>query len=548
MGKSGKIYIFAVLLLMCSFPLLAQTYDLVVYGGTPAGITASVQAARLGRKVLLIETSSHIGGMLVEGLGGSDIDNHPGFQNSPAVSGLGLDFYRRIAVAYNRQVYFEQVVSEGLKDPAVWRFESLVAEKVIKEWLAEFPNLEVMPEAQLSEDRDAVVKIDRRISSITLNGGVRVSGKIFIDATIEGDLLAAAGIPYAVGRESNATYGETLNGIRAENTYRQFEVSVDPYVVPGDPNSGLIPTIQDEAFGIPGEGDDRLQAYCFRVCLTQDPENQLPFSPPPGYSRETYEIYLRYLREGGRLYTPRANLPNGKTDLGAWHDLSHNLYGMNRGYPELHYDERERMREYHRQFTQGLFYFLANDPEVGRLDSSLQKAWASWGLAKDEFTDNAGWPRNFYVRDGRRMVSDYVITEHHVRRDDPTPVSDPVALAYWPPDVHHVRRIVKDGYTYNEGFVFGGDSWRPLPISYKALLPNADDCENLITPTCLSSSHIAYGAIRIEWTFMVLGQAAALMADQAIERKIPVQALDYARLWGRLSDNGIVLDLPQAIK
>jgi hypothetical protein len=146
------------------------------------------------------------------------------------------------------------------------------------------------------------------------------------------------------------------------------------------------------------------------------------------------------------------------------------------------------------------------------------------------------------------MVSDYVITEHHVRRDDPTPVSDPVALAYWPPDVHHVRRIVKDGYTYNEGFVFGGDSWRPLPISYKALLPNADDCENLITPTCLSSSHIAYGAIRIEWTFMVLGQAAALMADQAIERKIPVQALDYARLWGRLSDNGIVLDLPQAIK
>ncbi len=524
-----------------NFPLLGQ--DLVIYGATSAGVTASIQGAKLGHRVLLIEPSDHLGGMLVEGLGGSDIDNHGNFQNSFAVSGLALEFHRRLAKKYNRLEKFDQVVAERIKDPSVWRFESSVAEQVIMEWLAEYPQIKILSGQRLIEGEGAVTLVDGRIISISLESGMEIDGKVFIDATIEGDLLAAAGISYTVGRESNATYGETLNGIRGENTYRQFEVNVDPYRIPRDPKSGLIPTVQDEIFGIPGEGDDRLQAFCFRVCLTQDPANQLPFQAPPSYQRGDYEIYLRYLRAGGKLYTPRATLPNSKTDLGAWHDLSHNLYGMNRGYPEASYQRRQEIVDYHREFTQGLFFFLATDSEVGTLDSTLQTAWATWGLAKDEFVDNEGWPRNFYVRDGRRMVSDYVITEHHVRNVNPKPVTDAVALAFWPPDVHHVRRIVKDGYAYNEGFVFGGDAWRPLPISYRALLPNASECTNLITPTCISSSHIAYGAIRIEWTFMVLGQSAALMADQAIRRQIPLQSLNYGELKGKMDKVGIVLDV-----
>lgn len=526
-----------------NFPLMGQSHDLVIYGATSAGVTASIQGAKLGYKVLLIEPSDHLGGMLVEGLGGSDIDNHGNFQNSPAVSGLALEFYRRIASKYDRIEKLENVIANGIKDPSVWRFESKVAEQVIREWLTEYPQLKILSGQRLIEGEGAVTLADGRIISISLESGTEVGGRIFIDSTIEGDLLAAAGISYAVGRENNSKYGETLNGIRGENTYRQFEVNVDPYRIRGDPKSGLIPTIQDEPFGVAGEADDRLQAFCFRVCLTQDPDNQIPFHAPPDYEREEYEIYLRYLKAGGKLYTPRATLPNGKTDLGAWHDLSHNLYGMNRGYPEASYQRRQEILEYHRDFTQGLFYFLATDPEVGKLDSALQKNWASWGLAKDEFVDNAGWPRNFYVRDGRRMVSDYVITEHHVRKKNPTPVTDAVALAFWPPDVHHVRRIVKDGYAYNEGFVFGGDAWRPLPISYRTLLPKVEECTNLITPTCISSSHIAYGAIRIEWTFMVLGQSAALMADQAIRRHIPIQSLDYRELKEQIARAGIVLEV-----
>lgn len=532
-----------VCLLALSSPLKGQTYDLIIYGGTPAGVTASIQGAELGHTVLLIEPSFYIGGMLVEGLGGSDIDNHGNFQNSPAVSGLALEFYRRIAKKYDRLDKLEYVIAEGAKDPSVWRFESKVAEEVLKEWLAEYSQIKILTGQRIIEKEGAVTMDHGKIVSLTLESGMEIGGKVFIDATIEGDLLAAAGISYAVGRESNATYGETLNGIRGENTYRQFEVKVDPYRIPGDPKSGLIPTVQDEPFGIPGEGDDRLQAFCFRVCLTQDPKNQVPFQAPPSYQRADYEIYLRYLRAGGKLYTPRATLPNGKTDLGAWHDLSHNLYGMNRGYPDASYQRREEILDYHREFTQGLFYFLATDPEVAELDSALQNAWSSWGLPKDEFVDNGGWPRNFYVRDGRRMVSDYVITEHHVRKDNPTAVNDAVALAFWPPDVHHVRRIVKDGYAYNEGFVFGGDAWRPLPVSYRALIPKLAECTNLITPTCVSSSHIAYGAIRIEWTFMVLGQSAAFMADQGIRSQIPLLSLDYEELKAKMERAGIVIDV-----
>lgn len=518
-----------------------NTFDIVIYGGTPAGFVAAIQAAQLGKTVALIEQSSHVGGIVVNGLGGTDIDNHKDFQNSLAVGGLSLEFYRRIARHYGRLSEFESKLQKKVKDASIWRFEPHVAEKIIKEWIDEYP-ISLFLNTRLKEGTKQVQKNGNIIQQIIMEDGSAFSAKVFIDATLEGDLLVASKVSMTWGRESNSLYGETKNGIRAETTHAQFTVKVDPYVLLGNLSSGVIPTIQDEPFGTPGSGEKSIQAYCFRMCLTQIDSNRIPFSKPDNYDRNEYEIYLRYLKAGGELYTPGVSIPNGKTDLGAWHDLSHNLYGMNHDYPDGDYETRQNIFNQHKTFTQGLFYFLANDPEVGSLDPILQKNWQNWGLCKDEFADNEGWPSQFYVRDARRMVSDYVITEHHTNLVNPLIAEDPVAVAFWPPDLHSARRIVKDGVAYNEGFVFGGDTWRPFGISYKALIPKKEECTNLLTPTCLSSSHIAYGAIRIEFTYMALGQACAIAASLAIDNNTPVQEVNYQRLRERLLDLKQVID------
>lgn len=417
------------------------------------------------------------------------------------------------------------------KEPLLWRFEPHVAEAVFGELVKEH-GVRVFFNHRLAEkggvEKDAKAK---RITALRCENGAEFRGRVFLDATYEGDLLAFAGVSMIIGREANAKYGETKNGIRGENNYRQMAVRVDPYRVPGDSQSGVIPTVQDEPLGTPGAGDHRIQAYCFRMCLTKDPAKRIPFIKPNGYDSTQYEIYRRYVKAGGKLWKPVANLPESKTDMGSWHDLSANLYGMNHDYPGGSYSTRARICREHLTFTQGLCWFLANDPEV---PEDLRREWSQWGTSKDEFRDNAGWPRQFYVRDARRMVSDYVITEHHTSKSNQTSVPDPVGLAYWPPDTHHVRRIVGDGAAYNEGFVFGGDDWAPFGISYRALIPRASECVNLLTPTCPSSSHVAYGAIRLEWTFMALGQAAATAACLAIDEGVAVQQLDYRKLRARL--------------
>ena len=519
-----------------------RTRDVVIYGGTSGGFTAAIQAAKLGKSVVLLEPSAHIGGMNVEGLGGTDIDNHRAFQNSSAVGGLALEFYRRVARHYGRSDAFEAMLSSGKKEPKLWRFEPHVAEKVILDWLGEHPQVEIVTNAVLAEGTEGVVKQGSRLLSIATSKG-DFHGKIFIDATIEGDLLASAGVSTVIGREPNSLYNETRNGIRAETTHQQFKVKVDPYRVPGDPASGTLPTVLDEAPGQPGSGDHRLQAYCYRVCLTDNPDNRLPLPKPANYDRANYELHLRYLKAGGRIYHPRVGLPNQKCDFNGGAVCSHNLNGMNYGYPGGGRAERRKILDFHRDYSQGLFWFLANDPEIGNLAPELRKAWSGWGLAKDEFTDNGGWPRMFYVRDARRMVSDHVITEHHVRKADPVPVEDSVGMAYWPPDVHSVRTIVRDGHAYNEGFVFGGEDWIPFGISYRALVPKANEATNLLTPTCPSSSHIAYGAIRIEFTFMALGQACAVAAAHAIDGNLSVQAVPFVPLRDQLLKDGQVLTL-----
>lgn len=523
----------------------AQHYDVVVYGGTPGGIAAAIQVARMGKTVALIETTAHVGGIMTNGLGVTDIDSQKAFQNSVAVGGLALEYYRRIAKIYGRENEFEEALRTRSKKHALWSHEPGVGEKVLLQWMAENKVI-VFTRSRLSEQKNAVTKKGTAITRIRMENGKSFTAGIFIDATYEGDLLAAAGISTAIGREANAQYNETLNGIRGETTHAQFQVKVDPYKIPGNPESGLIATVQPGEIGTHGAADKHLQAYCFRAVLTPVQTNRVPFRKPPGYKSDTYEIYRRYLRAGGHLLWPWISVPNQKSDLGAWHDLSHNLYGMNADYPGGNYATRKRIYDEHRFFTEGLFYFLANDTAVARLAPDLQKEWASWGLAKDEFTDNGNWPHQFYVRDGRRMVSDYVITEHHILKPNPTPVEDPVGVAFWPPDVHSTRRIVKDGYAYNEGFVFEpAGNWRPLPVSYRALVPRRNECTNLLTPTCPSSSHIAYGAIRLEWTFMVLGQSAATAAVMALESGKNVQDVEYTALKEKLIKAGQVLALPE---
>lgn len=517
-----------------------KPYDVLVYGGTPAGITAAIQVAKMGQTVALLESGEHLGGIIVEGLGGTDIDNHKDFQNSSAVGGLALEFYKRIAKHYNKSEEFEEALKNKTKNPSLWRFEPHVAEQVITNWVAEYP-IKILYNSRISESPDAVIKEGKAIRQITLENGQKLYAKMFIDATIEGDLLHAAGISTIIGREANSVYGETKNGVTSETSHNQFTVKVDPYKIPGDRNSGLISTIQDEIPETPGSGDHRLQAYCFRICLTSNPENKFSIPKPPGYDRTQYEIYTRYEKAGGRLYFPSSNIPNNKTDLNGGRDLSHNLYGLNYEYPGGTYAVRKQVLNQHASFTKGLLYFLTNDTAISQ---RVRSEWSKWGLSKDEFKDNNGWPRQFYVRDARRMVSDYVITEQHFRRENPTPVPDPVAIAFWPPDVHSVRRIIKDGYAYNEGFVFGGKDWRPFGISYRALVPRDTECTNILTSSCPSSSHIAYGAIRIEFTFMALGQACATAAVMANKKKTSVQQVNIKELQKRLLSDHQVYQLP----
>lgn len=502
--------------------MIAAGADLVIYGGSAAGVMAAVSAARQGRTVTLVAPEKHLGGMVVEGLGSADVNNH-WFRNDVALGGLTKEFYERVGKNY------------GVQGP-VYRYESSVAETVIEDMLRESKRVHVVRGERLK----SVLQNKSTVLGLVTESGLVARADVLIDATIEGDLLAAAGVSTTVGREANRLYGETKNGIRAETTHAQFKVRVDPYRVPGDPKSGLIPTIQDEPLGMPGEGDRNLQAFCFRICLTRRPENRKAIEKPKNFDRSQYEIYFRYVKAGGKLWTPQERLPNGKTDLGSWHDLSANLYGMNREWPEGGYAKREEIYRYHLDFTQGLLWLLQNDPEI---PEETRSAWKEWGLTRDEFTDNNGWPRQLYVRDARRMVSDFVMTEHHTRRFNPSPVADPVALAYWPTDTHSVRRIVRDGAAYNEGFVFDDNNWGPFGVSYRSLVPKRSQATNLISPTCLSSSHVAYGAIRLEHTFMSLGEAAAYAAVMALERKVPVQDVDYPELRARLLKAGQVLNV-----
>mgnify|MGYP001627192238 CR=1 FL=1 len=515
--------------------------DVCIYGGTSAGVIAAVQVAKMGGRVVLVEAGQHLGGMSVEGLGGTDIDNQP-FRNSPAVGGLALEFYRHISVQYGRSAAFEAMLAAGGKDSKLWRFEPHVAEAVWEAWVKE-AGIPVLRGHRLKEV-NGVTKDGTRLTALHFENGAEVRARVFIDATYEGDLLAFAGVSFAVGREGNAAYGETLNGIRTDTTHQQLDRAVDPHRTPGDPKSGVIFGVQDEPLGEHGAADDSIQGYCFRLCLTKDPANRLTIPQPATYDPAHYELQRRYLAAGGVITPPHAALPNGKTDPGTWHSLAGNFTGWNHLYPVASYAEREAMLRRSRDYIQGLYWFMAHEAAV---PAQLREAWAAWGLCRDEFTDNGGWPRAFYVRNGRRMIGDFVLTEAHLRRANPEPVSDSVGLIWWPPDFHSARRLARGGRVWHEGAVFNVSKqpdWIPCGIPYRCLVPKARECTNLLSPTCPSSSYVAYGAYRIEFTFMAAAQAAATAAMLSLETGSPVQEVAYDPLRRRLLADGQVLAVP----
>lgn len=510
-------------------------YDMVVYGGTSGGISAAVQAARMGKSVVLLEPGRHLGGLTSGGLGATDIGN------KIAIGGIAREFYQRIKKHYaddKSWIYEKRTDYKGhnAADDSAWTFEPHVAERVFQAMLREH-KVPILFKQRL-DLKKGCMKAGTRIAAITMESGDTYRGKMFIDATYEGDLMALAGVSYHVGREANKTYGETLNGIQVKNSiHHQFIKKVDPYWKPGDPSSGLVPLVVAGPPGKDGDGDQRVQAYNFRLCATDRPENRRPWPKPANYDEKQYELLLRNFEAGDlRLPWNPILMPNRKTDANNNFAFSTDHIGKNYAYPDGDYATRAKIWQDHIDYQQGLMWTLANH---ARVPEKVRKHFQTWSLAKDEFVDTDNWPHQLYVREARRMIGSYVMIEQNCRGS--RSAADAIGLAAYTMDSHNIQRYVtKEGFVRNEGDVQVG-GFSPYPISYGSIVPKAAECTNLFVPVCLSASHISYGSIRMEPVFMVLGQSAATAAALAIDAQIDVQNVAYEKLKERLLKDKQVL-------
>ncbi len=520
-----------------------QHWDVCVYGETPAGIMAAIQAAKMNKQVLLISNTAHLGGVATSGLTATDLNN---FRSA---GGLTREFFQRLYTYYSdssawrsesREVFFERSKKRtfsGKNDSLKmqWVYESRVAENILKQMLQE-AGVAVVYKERL-QLKKGVTKKDARIVFIQMENGHRYHARIFVDATYEGDLMATAGVSNITGREANSVYNETLNGIKLNDIIGKDGRSIDPYIKKGDPSSGVLPFIEPKIPGANGEGDHRTQSYCYRMTLTDDPVNRISIVKPAGYQPLWYEFLARMLEmnPGYQLkniisFTP---MPNRKTDTN-----QADFVGANYGWPEGNYAERHKIAQMHKDYVLGLLWFLGNDP---RVPDSLRTEMKRWGLPKDEFADNGNFPHQLYVREARRMVSDYVMTEKNCNGQEP--VADAVAVATYPLDCHYVSRVVDaQGRVHSEGS-YGKQKNTYYTISYRSLRPKSSEADNLLVPVCLSASHVAYSSIRMEPVFMVLGQSAGTAAALALDRNMSVQELPYEALQPVLLKDGQVLSL-----
>lgn len=516
----NKIILLSIILttLVACRPQSVKEVDICIYGGTSAGVIAAYTAQQSGKSVLLIEPGRHLGGMSSGGLGFTDIGN------KYVVQGLALDFYRRLGTHYGK---LEQ-----------WIFEPSVAETIFNDYINR-ADVEVWYENRLA----GVDKQDNAITSITLENSKhpdnatnrKVRAKVFIDCSYEGDLMAKSGVSYIVGREANKQYGETYNGVELMDRH-QFPDGIDPYKIKGDSTSGLIYGINSAPVNPNGTGDKKVQAYNFRITLTNRPENRIPITKPDNYDPSRYELLLRLkeLRPWNKHTDVFiwSDMPNGKTDINNFGGFSTDVIGENWNYPDADYEERARIWKFHEDYTKGLLYFVGHDE---RIPESIRNQMLEWGYPKDEYVDNGHWTHQLYVREARRMIGELVMTQHHCQGKET--VTDGIGWAAYTMDSHNCDRHVVNGMVKNEGNVeIGG--FGPYPISYRAITPKQNEVQNLLVPVCLSTSHIAYGSIRMEPVFMVLAQSAAIAAGQSIDRHNNcVQKVDAQAVLKEFRDN-----------
>jgi FAD-dependent oxidoreductase family protein len=526
-------------------------YDLVIYGGTAAAVTAAVQAKKMGKTVVIVSPDKHLGGLSSGGLGFTDTGN------KAVIGGLAREVYHRIWKHYAEPAAWkwekrEEYGNKGQGTPAIdgeqrtmWIFEPHVAEQVFEELIKEH-GVTVYRDEWLDR-KNGVKKEGSRIVSITTLSGKRYTGKMFIDATYEGDLMAASGVNYHVGREAMSVYGEKWNGVQTgvlhhRHHFGVLERKISPYVIPGDPKSGVIPRVSAAPPGEYGQGDKLVQAYNYRMCLADHPDNRVPFPKPDGYDPKQYELLARIYEAGWReTFDKFDRIPNRKTDTNNHGPMSTDNIGYNYDYPEASYERRREILREHENYQKGWLYFIANDPRVPK---DAQEEMRRWGLAKDEFKDNGNWPHQIYVREARRMIGSYVMTEHELLKKRPTP--DPVGMGSYGIDSHNIQRyITPEGYVQNEGDI-GVSTNGPYQIAYGALTPKKGQADNLLVPVCVSSSHIAFGSIRMEPVFMILGQSAATAAALAIDGGAAVQDVPYSKLREILLKDGQILEYTAA--
>jgi len=524
--------------------------DIVIYGGTSAAIIAAVEVTHEGKSVIVVSPDKHSGGLSSGGLGYTDTGN------KSVIGGLSREFYHRVWLHYNDSTVWtwqkkteygnkgQGTVAMDGENRTMWIFEPHVAEKVFEDFVAE-NNITIYRDEWLNREK-GVVKSGNKIVSFTTLSEKTFKGNIFIDATYEGDLMASSGVGYHVGRESTDTYNEQWNGVQTGVLHHQhwFRAKISPYKIPGDPSSGVLPRISPEHPGEIGDADDKIQAYCFRICMSNHEKNRVPFPKPENYDSTQYELLVRLFDTGRKDWFEKFdNIPNKKTDTNNHGPFSSDNIGMNYDYPEATYERRKEIIKEHQHYQMGLLWFVANDP---RVPEDIRTKMSPWGLAKDEFADNNNWSHQIYVREARRMIGEYVTTENDVLLKREVP--HPVGMGSYAMDSHNVQRyITSEGYVQNEGDI-GVSPSAPYSISYGSIVPPKKECANLLVPVCVSSSHIAFGSIRMEPVFMILGQSAAIAACIAIDQKCKIQEVPYQDLRIKLLKEGQILEMPSLKK
>lgn len=518
--------------------------DVIVYGGTSAAVSTAVQVSRMGKSVIIVSPDLHLGGMSSSGLGFTDTGN------KAVIGGIAREFYQMLYQHYKKPDSWKwqkqsDYGNKGQGNPALdgemrtmWIFEPHAAEEAFGKMISE-NNIKVFREELLDRQNGINIK-NGTISSITTLSGKKFKGKIFIDATYEGDLMASAGVSYTVGREASDAYDEKWNGVQ-KYVYHHghyFRHNISPYIEPGDSSSGLLPRISAVKPGPNGTGDNKIQAYCYRLCLTKVPENRIPFTKPEGYDTLQYELLARVAEAGWNEFFDKYDpIPDGKTDVNNHGPFGFDNIGMNYDYPEASYERRKEILREHENYQRGLLYFLSTSP---RIPVEIRDEINQWGFAKDEFSDNNYWPYNIYVRESRRMLGDYVMTENDVLGKRNVP--HPIGMGSYTMDSHNVQRFVTpEGYVQNEGDI-GITPEKPYKIDLGSIMPVKEECNNLLVPVCVSSSHIAYGSIRMEPVFMILGQSAGTIACMAIDANKKIHDLSYDEIKTRLLSDKQILE------